>query len=352
MSAPAFVRLGACTPLGLSSGVTARAAAAGMARFGDTDVMGRDGEPIRASRLSELDPGASRADRMLFFAERALRECLDGLPPGVFGAIPVLLALPEPDRGAPLATYDFSRAVERKAASLGLSLDFSKRPFQSGRAAFFQALDVAKGMIAERQAYAVAILAVDSYCDRASLEQLAKENRALSAENPDGLIPGEGAGCVLVAEGIAARGARIPALATLEAVALGRDQEPVGKRSGAHARGISEVFRKLRAGNGGGRADAIFSCQTGEGVWARELSIAYMRNAALMPEPKVKYLLAENLGDMGAAAGAVQVGVFLQMHATSFRRRRKLDRAVLYGAGDDGIVGGCIVSAASREEQR
>ena len=80
-----------------------------------------------------------------------------------------------------------------------------------------------------------------------------------------------------------------------EVITLGRDEEPFVKRSGAHARGLTEVFRKLRSANTGGRADAIFSCQTGEGVWARELSIAYMRNAALMPEPKVKYLLAENL---------------------------------------------------------
>jgi len=58
-------------------------------------------------------------------------------------------------------------------------------------------------------------------------------------------------------------------------------------------------------------------------------------------------LLAENLGDMGAAAGPVQVGVFLHLHGTSYRRGRRLERAILYGAGDGGDVGGAIVSAMS-----
>ena len=343
MSAPVFVRVGASTPLGLTAGVTVRAVAAGMARFRDTDVMGRDGEPIRASIFPGIDPNAPREQRILYFAERALRESLDGLPQNVFGKVPVLVVLPEADRGSALQSYEIVRSLERSAAPLGLSLDWSRRPLLAGRAGFFQALDAARVMIAEQQAQAVVILGADSYCDRASLEQLEEENRALSAENPDGLIPGEGAGCVVLAEAIAARSARIPALATLEGVALGRDAEPVGKRTGAHARGISEVFRNLRLANTGGRMDAIFSCQTGEGVWGRELSIAYMRNAALMPEPKVKYLLAENLGDMGAAAGPIQVGVFLQLQTTSFRRHRKMERAILVGAGDGGEVGGAIV---------
>lgn len=342
MSAPVFVRFGACTPLGLTAGVTVRSIAAGMARFRDTDVMGRDGEPIRASFYPELDARATREERILFFAERALHECLDGLSLNAFGKVPLLVALAEADRGAPLRSYEMVRSLERSVAPL--ALDASRRPLLGGRAGFFQALDQARVLITEQQARAVVIVGADSYCDRVSLEQLEDENRALSAENPDGLIPGEGAGCVLLAEGIAARSAQVPAFATLENVVLGRDDEPVKKRSGAHARGLSGVFRKLRGANAGGRTDAIFSCQTGEGVWGRELSIAYMRNAALMPEPKLVYLLAEHLGDTGAAAGPIQVGAFLHLHATAYRRRRKLDRAVMYGASDAGEVGAGLMS--------
>lgn len=343
MSAPVFVRIGASTPLGLTAGVTVRAVAAGMARFRDTDVLGGDGRPIRGSFFPDINTNTIRQERILFFAERALQECLEGLAPNAFGNVVVLVVLPELERGAALQTYDIVRSLEQSAAPLGLSLDFSRRPILSGRAGFFQALETARSIITEQQARAVAIVGADSYCDTASLEQLEVENRALSAENPDGLIPGEGAGCVLLAEAITARSARVASLATLDAVALGRDDDPVEKRTGAHGSGISAVFKKLRATNTAGRTDAIFSCQTGEGIWGRELSIAYMRNAALMPEPKVAYLLAENLGDTGAAAGPIQLGVCLHLHTTSYRRKRKLDRAVLYGAADGGDVGGAIV---------
>ncbi|HRI63893.1 MAG TPA: hypothetical protein PK156_06635, partial [Polyangium sp.] len=339
MSAPVFVRVGASTPLGLTSGVTVRAMAAGMARFRDTEVMGRDGEPIRASFYPELDANATREERILFFARRAVTECLEGLSTNGFGTVPVLVVLPEADRGAPLQAYDVVRQLERLTDPRELTLDWSRRPLQTGRAGFFQALDQARVMLTEQKARAVVVVGADSYCDRVSLERLEDENRALSAENPDGLIPGEGAGCVLLAEGITARSARIPALARLEGVALSRDDEPVHKRTGAHARGLSAVFRKLREGNTGGRTDAIFSCQTGEGVWGRELSIAYMRNAALMPEPKLVYLVAENLGDMGASGGPIQVGLFLHLQATAYRRKRKLERAVMFGAADGGDVG-------------
>jgi 3-oxoacyl-[acyl-carrier-protein] synthase-1 len=90
--------------------------------------------------------------------------------------------------------------------------------------------------------------------------------------------------------------------------------------------------------------DAVFSCQTGEGIWARELSIAHLRNVEIMPEPQKRYLLAGSMGDAGAAGGAIQVAYLVHLAGRRKPGRRKLDRAIVYGAADGGDVGACVVS--------
>jgi 3-oxoacyl-[acyl-carrier-protein] synthase I len=344
MSGPVFARIGLCTPLGLTAQATQHAIAAGIACFRDTTVIGRHGEPIRAASLTALEPTSTRSERILFFAARALRECLDGVLPGAFASIPAFIALPEPGRGAPLAPLDVRRTIAR-AAPPGLPLDWSAPPIAAGRAGFFQALDAARTAIAQRSAEAVLVAGVDSYCDPVSLEQLDDRLRILGEDNPDGLIPGEGAGVVLLASGSAARRAGLAALGTLETSALGRDAEPFEERTGAHARGLTAVLRQLRS-TSAVRVDAVLSCQTSEGLWARELSIAHMRNAAVMPEPQRRVMLAASLGDTGAAAGPIQIGMLLHLHPRSWRKKRPLERAILYGAADGGDVGACIVAAS------
>jgi 3-oxoacyl-[acyl-carrier-protein] synthase-1 len=342
MSAPVFVRLGLATPLGLTAPTTLHALAAGITCFRDTAVHGRDAEPLRAALLAALDPSSTRSERILFFAQRALRECLEGVPSGAFARIPAFVALPEPGRGGPLTLLDISRSLGR-ATPPGVPLDWSAPPITAGRAGVFQALDAARAAIAQRSAEAALIAGLDSYCDRASLVQLDDSVRILGDDNPDGLIPGEGAGVVLLADAGAARRAGLLPLATLEASALGRDAEPFEKRNGARARGLTAVLRRLSKA-APARVDAVFSCQTGEGLWARELSIAHLRNVEIMPEPQKRYLLAGSLGDVGAAGGAIQLAYLVHLAGRRKLGLRKLDRAIVYGAADGGDVGACVVS--------
>src|SRR5262249_3286321 len=136
MSGVVFARVGAATPLGLSASATACAVAAGVSCFRDSEVAGSGPDPIKAAWLRSPDAGRPRVDRLLFFATRALAECVDGLPAGAFTKVPVYLALPEPKLGAPLHPAEVVAGLSR-AAPAGLSLDFSARPSLLGRAAFF-----------------------------------------------------------------------------------------------------------------------------------------------------------------------------------------------------------------------
>jgi 3-oxoacyl-[acyl-carrier-protein] synthase I len=342
MSAPVFVRLGLATPLGLSARATQCAVAAGLSGFAETEVTDAAGELVRASRLSLLDPAMPREDRMLFFGQRALSECLAGLDPRRMTSVACYLALPEHD-GRPFDEAYVVRGL-RDVSDAAMPLDWSARPIRAGRAGVFAALAAASAVIGASRVPLALVGGVDSHCDGAALGQLARGGRTLGKSNPDGVIPGEGAGFVLLARADAASGVGAP-LGRLIACATSQDKLPFGKRNPMQATGLTEMFRQLRFAHAGQpRAQHLYSCQTGESFWARELNNAYLRNAELMPEPFRTSIIAGSLGDAGAASGVVQLGMAIHTFANAWRAGTSAERAILYGAADDGSTGGCVVA--------
>ncbi|MFO0615813.1 MAG: beta-ketoacyl synthase N-terminal-like domain-containing protein [Polyangiaceae bacterium] len=339
MSGLVVSRFGLATPLGLSAAATQAAVAAGLSWFRETQTIGRGNEPIRAAWLPALPPETSRVERVLFFARRAIAECTAGLD-DVVRSLPVFMALPEVGHGAPLVATDLSYPLAQGATP---RLDFSARAVLAGRAGFLLALDAARTAIVEQRTEAAIVAGFDSYCDPASLDLLGSANRTLGPENPDGLIPGEGAGALLLSTPAFALRARLPALLRLNAIAAADDSRPFRKRSAMQGHALNHVFHQLRAADPG-RADALFSCQTGEGFWSRELSVVSLRNGPLMPEPRREYLLSRSLGDTGAAACPIQLAVLVHLHSRVWRRGQKLERALIYGASDAGRVAACTVS--------
>lgn len=344
VSAPVLVSVGLCTPLGYTTRATQCAIAAGLSCFKDTEVKDRQGEPARAAWLENLNADASRDERIAYFGTRAMHQCLAEVELGQFEDLPVFVALPEEGSGGSFSPDVVKSALQRETPS-GANLDWSPQTYSGGRAGFFQALDAAVTEINRKSKSAALVGGCDSLCDRESLDALVRKRRILGADSFDGLIPGEGAGFLLLMEAGAARKSQLQQLALIENCALGRDAEPFTARSPWHAVGLTQLFNQLRlADPNAPRVDAFFSCQTGESFWAKELSLASMRNPSLMPEPQRELLLAENLGDVGAAAGAIQVAMVLHIHSRGQSLNRKLERALVYGAADGGDVGGCIIS--------
>lgn len=343
MSLPAFVKLGLATPLGLSARATQCAIAAGLTAFAETEVSDAVGDPVRAGHLASLDPAMTREERMLFFGRRALAECLAGLDPRRLTSVACYVALPEQD------ARPFDEAYVLRALTgvpdAALPLDWSARPIRAGRAGVFIALEAAATLIAAGRAPIAVVGGLDSCCDRTSLEHLVEEGRTLGKTNPDGLIPGEGAGFVLLVRADASRGFGAP-LGRLTAYATARDAIPFGKRDPMQALGLTAMLRKLRHAHAGQpRPQHLYSCQTGEGFWARELNNAYLRNAEIMPDPFSTSLIAETLGDAGAASAIVEIAMAVHAFEQGWRCGQATERALIYGASDGGDVGGCVLAS-------
>lgn len=346
MSGARVVGLGLCTPVGTSTHMTLASLRAGLVRFAETQVLDDVGAPVRASRLSLLEASLSRTERMVALARQALaqvRPVLECLPKG---RVPLYLGLPEKDVGA---------RVEQEALVAALRAEAEGRlavakVHEAGRAAFFESLATAsRDLQAGRAGALVLVGAVDSLVDGASLEALAAARLHLGRQNPDGRIPGEGAGFVALARPGAPKALGLEATGVLLGTALAVEPRPFTQRAPSLAEGLTEALQRLRrdAVAGARRVEGVLACQPGESFWDTEFTRAYLRHAALMPEPLRVEVAGEGLGDAGAGAGPVMLGVAL--HRARWRGGGAR-RTLVYGCSDGGRVGACVVERILKEE--
>lgn len=336
MTPAAITGVGLACPLGLRSRSAQAAIRAGITRFCEVDEVAGAGGPARASRFAGLGPGSSRTERAATFAHHALQEVVAGLGP--VDALPCFLALPEPDIGPRIDTDALIAGFAGLRTGTGAPLRLDIRPDQivtAGRAGVFLALEAALAVLARGEQRCVLVGGVDSLVDDATLRALADRNRLLGPTQPDGIIPGEGAG--FLALSLVDASGRPPGMARLVALATTREPLPPAraKERLAGAEGLTALFHQLRAGFGG-RTNLVYAGTTGEAHFARQFSCAYLRCPALMPEPLRHEPVSDALGDVGAFAGAAcLVQAVVQVPRL---------RALAYAVSDTGLVGGCILA--------
>lgn len=344
MSAVSILGVGASTSVGVTATASAAAFRAGVVRFREIDESVAD--PIRASYLSQIPWGGTCPERALALTRRALADLARSIPldPASRLAAWIGVAESEPE-GA---------AVER-ALSEQLRVAFPRLVgppvfLRRGRGAFFVALEAAQRALLACECDVALVGAADSLCAPEPLERLARERRLLGPD-PEGVIPGEGAAFLLLARpGLVAR-----PRGTLLCCATAREPRHLRQDAPNTAEALTAVFRALRTdpATRGRRADLLLTSETGEPFWTAELTMAYLRNVALMPEPFTRTTAAEGLGDLGAAAGAVMTAIglcWLARPAGQFAPRSRQSLLMVCGSSDDGHVGACLLEGTAGEE--
>ncbi len=178
--------------------------------------------------------------------------------------------------------------------------------------------------------------AADSLLHSELLSSLAAEGRLKTPLRPSGLIPGEAA-VVLVLErarDAARRGA--PALGRLGAVAVDREETPLGPDQPIRAEGASRAVMAALEQNGGpARLHRAIVDLTGERWRALEWALVETRCLGELPAGWQLWHPADCLGDLGAAAGLANVALTLRAFARGY-----------------GGAGGVLVSAAAARGER
>ncbi len=347
-------RAGLCTPLGRSTLSTSWAVRASLSSFVDTELTDRRAQPVRASRLEGLTATKTRSERLVELAFTALHDTLADLEATSLLPVPCYIAAPAAGDGGSVEKAALIAALSRlQPTNLELLLPDATF-YDHGRAGFFYALAAACQRISDDPRTVALVGAIDSQCDPVTLQWLLDENLVLGDANPDGAIPGEGAGFVLIGQSEGLRMCQLAPLAHLLGCVTAQEPQPFAtvhrhpNAAPSTGAGLTTALRMLRLDPecGAQRADRVCSCQPGGAYWGAEFTNAYLRNAALMPEPLTVDSLADTLGDLGAAAGAVQLGLALHGFELADRYGAEARRCLIYGSADTGSIGAAVISRA------
>lgn len=308
------LNFGMVTPVGLTAPATAAAVRAGISRTRESAFLDGDSEPIRAAFIedehlpqllvppSALKEPVSRHARMLRLAAPALQQACRELP----SPPTLLLALPQASHteGA-----DFLHHLAQQS-----NVELNRREsrlFFNGRAGGMLALEKAFSLLTRAGPELVLVGGVDSYLDPSLLDTLWEEERLLSHGAYDGFIPGEGAAFVLLGRRGSGQRLGITPVAHVLSVGLGVEKGHLYSHEPHLGEGLAGAFQELFKGLSFEypRVRRVYAGLNGEGFWAKEWGVAYLRNSSRFEDGCRTEHPIEYLGDPGAALGAIMLSL-------------------------------------------
>lgn len=341
--------LGMATAVGLSSVQTAASVRAGVPRIKELPWFNRAKEPfvmacLTEDALPELAPEIQamsdltiRETRLLRLAHLALDEAVKPLA-NLQTSLPLAVGLPDTETGLPFRADQF---VKLLALQTGKKIDVpTSKIIRKGRAAGILAMKEAIAILDSGKAQLVLAGGVDSYRDMHLLGTLDRDGRINSSENLDGLIPGEGAGFLLLTKAPTAQQRKLPILVRVRALRTGFEEGHWGSQSPYRGDGLAALFQELFAEAGQcSPIHDIFSSMNGENYWGKEWGVGYLRNKKFFADPFQIFHPADCYGDAGAGCAPLLAGL-----ATRYLQQGLIQSpALVYGSSDFGDRGALLL---------
>lgn len=347
-TAPLYIAgLGMITAIGANTAMTAAALRAGVSGYRVSRFFTQGTrQPITMAQIPseilespdfDFDEGGYE-NLVVIMALLALREALAGH--AIKRPIPLLLTVPEPNVPAIDAKGLIAALCQHKDLPLAAN---SVRYLASGRAGGIEGLTLAQHLLTQQKAEFVLIGGSDSHATRARLRQLEQDGRLLTPVNRDGFAPGEGAGFVLLTTDPARAQARDGYTVVLRQPASGEEAGHLHSAEPYRAEGLARVFKHVLQGYAGDRIETVYASLTGEHYFAKEYGVAFVRNSMHFHDQVELQHPADCLGDLGAATGAVLVG----LAAEDLWKRRGVGASLVYSASDGPLRAAVLVEKIS-----
>lgn len=334
--------VGMVTPVGLSAAASCAAMRAGVSRLQELPVLNVLRQPVVGAYVRTFSiAGEPRLVRLL---TPALRECIAALDRARLPTVPLLVGVAESSRP------DWPRDLEKRLiarVSRRLRVSFHpqlSRVVSEGRTAVLSALAEARRLLESGAATRCLVAGVDSLLHSDCRGWLYRNQRLKLEENPDGLLPGEAAAVLEVTLPAAAPPGERPQVLI---AGLGFGDEKATVLSGEPnladglVRAVKAALAEARLDLG--ELDFRLSDVNGEQYYFKETVNAMIRILRVHKEGFPLWHCADAIGDVGAAVGAVLLG----LAAAAFRKGYAPGpRAICQTSSDFGRRAAAVVRAA------
>ena len=319
LSPVAVIGSGMVTPIGADTHTTFYNY---LARFSQTQYKEQsrtiiDGSPRLLSPIAWGEKGLTFTERLLALANHALAQIWspainpEALREFLPGGLPMILNLPSPRPG-----FD-----ERFLCTCFTEQQqFPLHPEYSGlllndHSGVLAALHQAMELLRQNVSPLCLIGGIDSLLHRETLAFLESVGVLKMESNPTGFIPAEGAGFMLLASPSFVQQYGLKAICWVNRAASAEEPCPWYTEEPNQGAGLSGVLSYLLDDTH--RAPISYCDQNGE-VWrAEEWSYAYLRTGVYHGHPLNLHHPADCFGDIGAASGAVLLGLAAKELATN-----------------------------------
>lgn len=294
---------GLVTSVGLSAPAACAAIRAKISNPTETRFIDLGGEWIMAHQVLLEKPWRGRA-KLAKMAAMAIAECLEGIPRQEWASIPLLLCVAERERPGRLEGLDDQLFLE-----IQQELDAQFAPESSivpqGRVGVAIALARAHKLLHEGNFSHVLIAAADSLLTWPTLSVYVREDRLLTEQNSNGLMPGEGAGALLV--GRPTGNAEL----LCSGIGFGVEKAHIDSGEPLRAEGLATAIKGALADAGCEMHDLDFRITdlSGEQYYFKEAALALSRTLRKRKEEFDIWHPAECIGETGAVGGLAVLAV-------------------------------------------
>ncbi len=332
-----ILSIGMVTAVGLDAPSSCAAMRARLDGFQETRFIGAGGDwligapvPLPRNWLGEK--------RLAHLAAGAIVEALQGVPKAVVGDTALILCLAEETRQGRLAP-DGQSLLKRIGEIVEVSTHRRSRIIAHGRPSGIVALEQARKMLAAGEAEYVMIAGVDSYLSTASIAQFLNDDRLLTANNPNGFIPGEAAAALLCGKpgsgGLALHGI---GLSRENAFIYNPDDLPL--RGDGMTSAYRAAFREtgIEMNQLGYRISDLI----GEQYWFKQSALTSLRLVRGRNAFQDIWSPGESLGNIGAAVVPTMIGMAYMAAQKGYAAGNPV---LVEASGDDGACAAAVLAA-------
>ena len=319
---------GMITSVGMNSEMNAASISAGISAYQTSDYFNKKNKPMTAAFVPDdalpvlhedlLDLGLKGDEkRLIRLSGAALAEVQPILPKNV----PVALFLASPENIPARPSSITSKLIQYIQMQSGLAFDLdSSQMLACGRSGVIEAIDLAFKYLSATEATCVLVGGVDTYSNTGLISKLDVENRILANNISDGFALGEGAGFLLLAK--SPHSSFLPVSISYPGIA--EEEGHLYSDKPYKGDGLSNAVSSAINYSGSSKINNIFSSMNGESFFVKELGVSSLRNSGSFEEEYQTNHPADCYGDLGAATGAILIGLSAIKHKNEKLRSKHL----------------------------